>query len=213
MWGWIKKWFDPITTSKIFILSSQEVLPTLSTFIDVENIPKKYGGGLDFECGMPPVLDPAVRKYLTMTPSQNSTSELMFLTAPVKWMEHEDGDLVAMGVGSLNGKARDEPLAILHSHAAQNAMPLLSRHNTQVMSTITPTMTPNTAPQPHLTASSISSNTPANASAPSIQHPPQAPSQPPAPTNLDQIQPAEIPPRPPLERFYTPATESSQLGR
>ncbi|KAM0805782.1 CRAL-TRIO domain-containing protein, partial [Usnea florida] len=62
VWGWIKKWFDPITTSKIFILAQHDVLPTLSTFIKVEDIPRKYGGELDFEYGKLPNLDPDIRK-------------------------------------------------------------------------------------------------------------------------------------------------------
>ncbi|RDW69740.1 hypothetical protein BP6252_08760 [Coleophoma cylindrospora] len=57
VWGWIKKWFDPITTSKIFILSSHDMKKTLESFIDPANIPKKYGGQLEFEFGDLPVLD------------------------------------------------------------------------------------------------------------------------------------------------------------
>ncbi len=65
VWGWIKRWFDPITTSKIFILSNHDLLPTLESFIDPANIPKKYGGQLDYTCGDNPVLDPAMAKVLT----------------------------------------------------------------------------------------------------------------------------------------------------
>ena len=45
----------------------------------------------------------------------------MFLTAPVKWIDGQDGDLVAVGVGSINGKERREKVATLHAYAAQNA--------------------------------------------------------------------------------------------
>ena len=116
MWGWIKKWFDPITTSKIFILSSHEVLPTLSSFIDPANIPRKYGGQLDFECGKPPQLDPSIRDFLNIHHEGDAKSESLFLTAPVRWVEGEDGDLVAMGVGSMDGKERRVKAATLHSH-------------------------------------------------------------------------------------------------
>ena len=40
VWGWVKRWFDPITVSKIFILSPQNVYSTLSQYIDHDNIPK-----------------------------------------------------------------------------------------------------------------------------------------------------------------------------
>ncbi|MCJ1426075.1 hypothetical protein MMC29_003977 [Sticta canariensis] len=120
VWGWIKKWFDPITTSKIFILSANEVLPTLTAYIDIANIPKKFGGDLDFESGMTPVLDPAVRAVLNLS-SESTDAERLFLTAPVRWIDGPDGDLVALGVGSLNGVQRRETVATMHAHAAQNA--------------------------------------------------------------------------------------------
>ncbi|MCJ1426343.1 hypothetical protein MMC29_004246 [Sticta canariensis] len=120
VWGWIKKWFDPITTSKIFILSANEVLPTLTAFIDIANIPKKFGGDLDFESGMTPVLDPAVRAVLNLS-SESTDAERLFLTAPVRWIDGPDGDLVALGVGSVNGVQRREMVATMHAHAAQNA--------------------------------------------------------------------------------------------
>lgn len=127
MWGWIKKWFDPITTSKIFILSQNQVLPTLTQFIDIESIPKKYGGQLDFECGDTPVLDPAIRACLTIEPG--SEAEKYFLTAPVRWVGEDaaedigdpEGEVTALGVGSLNGKERREHLATLHSRLVRVA--------------------------------------------------------------------------------------------
>src|ERR1700722_15413767 len=61
VWSWIKRWFDPITVSKIFILSQQDMKKTLETYIAPENIPRKYGGTLDYEFGMLPVLEPAIR--------------------------------------------------------------------------------------------------------------------------------------------------------
>lgn len=120
VWGWIKKWFDPITTSKIFILSHHQVLPTLSSFIDIANIPKKYGGGLDFECGKMPLLDQQVRDCLSTT--GGSDTERLFLTAPVKWIDAgEDGEMTALSVGSIDGKQRGEAVATLHSLAVRVA--------------------------------------------------------------------------------------------
>ncbi len=120
VWGWIKKWFDPITTSKIFILSHHEVLPTLESFMDIENIPKKYGGKLDFECGKLPVLDSQVRDCLSIMGGPNA--ERLFLTAPVRWMDETDeGEMTALGVGSVDGHQRKEPVATLHSLAVRIA--------------------------------------------------------------------------------------------
>ncbi|KAM5448749.1 hypothetical protein MaudCBS49596_005256 [Microsporum audouinii] len=61
VWGWIKRWFDPGTTSKIFILTAAEVQPTLSSFIDAKNIPKRYGGELEWDWGDMPNLDEPAR--------------------------------------------------------------------------------------------------------------------------------------------------------
>lgn len=62
VWNWIKRWFDPVTVSKIFILSSAEVTSTLETFMDPATIPSQYGGTLDFKWGDMPNLDEPARK-------------------------------------------------------------------------------------------------------------------------------------------------------
>ncbi|KAL8760858.1 MAG: hypothetical protein Q9184_002968 [Pyrenodesmia sp. 2 TL-2023] len=118
VWGWIKKWFDPITTSKIFILSQEEVLPTLSAFMDVSSIPQKYGGSLDFECGMMPSIDPQIRKCLDLP---NPKLEELFLTGPTRWVDGSEGDMVALSVGSIDGKPHKEAVATMHSWAVRTA--------------------------------------------------------------------------------------------
>lgn len=80
---------------------------------------------------MMPVLDSAVRDVLTLASPNPQLAEQMFLTAPVRWIDGEDGDLTALGVGTVKGIERREVLATLHSHAAQNAFPGMSRQNTQ----------------------------------------------------------------------------------
>ena len=133
MWSWIKRWFDPITTSKIFVLSQSQILPTLTQFIDPQNIPKKYGGTLEFKSGDIPNLDPDLREYLTMSPGEDI--ERFLLTAPVRWVPQGDldGEMAAIGVGSINGKQRQEHLATLHGLATRVAThkDRLSRANTQ----------------------------------------------------------------------------------
>ncbi|KAK2820054.1 hypothetical protein FQN49_007766 [Arthroderma sp. PD_2] len=61
VWGWIKRWFDPGTTSKIFILSPADVQPTLSAYMDAADIPKRYGGELEWDWGDMPNLDEPAR--------------------------------------------------------------------------------------------------------------------------------------------------------
>ena len=104
----------------MFILSHHQVLPTLSQFIEVENIPKKYGGLLNFESGDMPNLDPDLRECLTISPGKDT--ERYFLTAPVRWIDAgDDGEMIAVGVGSIDGKQRQEHVATLHSLATRVA--------------------------------------------------------------------------------------------
>ena len=123
VWGWIKKWFDPITTSKIFLLSQNDVLPTLSTFIDIEDIPKKYGGKLDFEYGQLPNLDPKIRQHLSIEPTENAES--LFVASPIRWVNEDesglDGEMTALSVGTVDGKQRKERVAVLHALATRVA--------------------------------------------------------------------------------------------
>lgn len=105
VWGWIKKWFDPITTSKIFILSSSDLKQTLESFIDPKNIPKKYGGQLDFEFGDQPVLDP---QLAAVTNWEGDNKD--FPHGPMYWVpKARDGkEIECMAVGTQAGKQRKE---------------------------------------------------------------------------------------------------------
>ncbi|KAF9873101.1 sec14 cytosolic factor [Colletotrichum karsti] len=107
VWGWIKRWFDPITVSKIFILSPHEVQPTLEQFIEPRNIPKKYGGELDFTWGDQPTVDPA---WDGVVKWENGHSA--FTGRPAVWRVTEDGTRVeCFGIGSVNGKEQNELIA------------------------------------------------------------------------------------------------------
>ncbi|KXX75428.1 SEC14 cytosolic factor [Madurella mycetomatis] len=104
VWGWIKRWFDPITVSKIFILSPSEVKPTLEAFIEPRNIPKLYGGELEFEFFDRPNLDPKIRDAVTW---ENGYTE--FPEGPAYWRPIDDGKrLECLAVGSKGGKERRE---------------------------------------------------------------------------------------------------------
>lgn len=104
VWGWIKRWFDPITVSKIFILSAHEVKPVLESFIEPRNIPKKYGGELDFSFGQLAGPDPAWDGVVQWENGYTS-----FPTGPLLWEDVEGDERVAcIALGSKEGKLRHE---------------------------------------------------------------------------------------------------------
>ncbi|TDZ33229.1 SEC14 cytosolic factor [Colletotrichum spinosum] len=104
VWGWVKRWFDPITVSKIFILSPHEVLPTLEQFVDRRNIPKKYGGELDFSWGDQATVDPAWDGVV-----QWADGHSCFKSRPAFWRVTDDGSRVeCFGIGSVDGKEQNE---------------------------------------------------------------------------------------------------------
>ncbi|EPE06514.1 cral trio domain-containing protein [Ophiostoma piceae UAMH 11346] len=95
VWGWVKRWFDPVTVSKIFILSHAEVLPTLLSFIDIKDIPKQYGGELEFNWGEMPNLDPAIRSQATW-----ENGHTAFPKGPLYWrplLAEDKYECVAVG--------------------------------------------------------------------------------------------------------------------
>ncbi|KAM3072138.1 hypothetical protein ACMFMG_008596 [Clarireedia jacksonii] len=109
IWAFIKGWIEPNTASKLVFLSEKEVLPTLSDRIDMENVPKMFGGKLDFKPGMLPDLDIEIKKSLSWT---TALEELP--PGPVKWTLNEVGKAVGVAVGSVKeGTRRWESLAAL----------------------------------------------------------------------------------------------------
>jgi hypothetical protein len=106
VWGWVKRWFDPITVSKIFILAASDVKPTLLQYMDEENIPKKYGGKLDFKFGDLPMLEPAIADSLDWQQDIRKGGFRSFPTGPIKWQK-ENGKMQAVAVGTQNGTRRN----------------------------------------------------------------------------------------------------------
>jgi hypothetical protein len=103
VWGWIKRWFDPITVSKIFVLGAHEVKPTLESFIDPKNIPKKYGGELDFGFGQLGVPDPMWEGVIEWENGYTS-----FPSGPLLWEDIDDGKRVAcIALGKEKGSPRN----------------------------------------------------------------------------------------------------------
>ncbi|KOS20581.1 SEC14 cytosolic factor [Escovopsis weberi] len=115
VWGWIKRWFDPITVSKIFVLSAHEVRPTLEAFIDRRNIPKKYGGELDYAFGDLGSPDPAWNGVVRWENghSRFPSGPLLWEDAPAEGNDAADAAagqkrMVCVRLGSDNGQVRRE---------------------------------------------------------------------------------------------------------
>ncbi|KAI5361470.1 Putative CRAL-TRIO lipid binding domain, CRAL/TRIO domain, CRAL/TRIO domain superfamily [Septoria linicola] len=117
IWDWAKGWFDPITVSKIFILNDKNMLSELSKVVDVENIPKKYGGQLDWNFGDMPYLGPSVAESLRWKEVTEENGHKTLPKGPIRWEYDEDGDLVAIAIGTEAGKPRRRVLAGLHPDA------------------------------------------------------------------------------------------------
>ena len=192
---------------------------------------------MDFECGKMPVLDPQVRACLSISPGKEN--ETLFLTAPVRWIEAgEDGEMTALGVGSMDGKVRQEPVATLHSLAtriASHSSMFQSQRTEKVVPSSRPTTSHSLAVPPGqlLTLQQRSRPTSKGQDAPTTQpvpnanpsvasaHDQSAPGSAPLQHPLQNGAPPEkisMPPPPPpadLERmkteFVTPATEPSEI--
>ncbi|KAF8208586.1 CRAL/TRIO domain-containing protein [Mycena galopus ATCC 62051] len=67
IWGWIKGWFDPGTRNKIHILGKNPA-ETLLKHIDAENLPRQYGGTLEWEFFSEPNLDDATKEVIGEMP-------------------------------------------------------------------------------------------------------------------------------------------------
>lgn len=77
--------------------------PTLESFIDTKNIPKAYGGELDFKWGQLPNLDPAIREAVTW---ENGHTD--FPGGPLYWRPIDEDRLECVAVGSINQVERME---------------------------------------------------------------------------------------------------------
>ncbi|KAL7800284.1 CRAL-TRIO domain-containing protein [Trichoderma ceciliae] len=109
VWGWVKRWFDPITVSKIFVLAPHEVKPTLEAFIDPRNIPSKYGGELDYTFGQLGIPDPAWDGVIRW-----ENGHITFPSGPLLW-EDVPGEerLACVRLGTDKGKPKREVICTL----------------------------------------------------------------------------------------------------
>ena len=110
VWGWVKNWVDPVTVAKLQLVAPNEVLSTLTSLVDIANIPKKYGGELAFEPGMSPMLDDKIHERLNWTQS----SDGKYPDGPIQWVNNADGSKTAVAVGTVAGEKRRYEFATLH---------------------------------------------------------------------------------------------------
>ena len=89
----------------MFILSPNQVLPKMSEFIDPKDIPKKYGGQLEWNFGEMPKVDEEMWELAEEAPTEGLP------IGPIKWIESQDGKLRMVAVGSQNGERRQVTLA------------------------------------------------------------------------------------------------------
>ena len=110
MWGWVKNWVDPVTVAKLQLVAPADVLPTLTSLIDIANIPGRYGGELTFEPGMTPMLDDKIRERLSWAQSSDEVLPI----GPIQWEVNSDGSKTAVAVGIIDGEERRDVVATLH---------------------------------------------------------------------------------------------------
>ena len=57
VWALVVRWFDPATTRKIVVVPAGKVKSVLGEFVEIENLPVRFGGELDWRFGGSPMLD------------------------------------------------------------------------------------------------------------------------------------------------------------
>lgn len=102
IWSLLTRWFDPATTRKIFVLPASQANATLLQFIEPENLPRRFGGGLDWSMGMHPIPDAA-------TAAMVGSLADGWIDGPLRYISRPEGDIL-MAVGSKDGQLRREVL-------------------------------------------------------------------------------------------------------
>ena len=83
----------------------------MTQYIDIANIPRRYGGKLDYEHGSTPArLDPSIDEMLKW---ETAAAKGSFPEGPMKWVEGgEQGEKVAVAVGREGGEVRSQRIAV-----------------------------------------------------------------------------------------------------
>ena len=103
IWGYITKWFDPAIVSKIQVLSTAKALGVLTDHVHLDDLPKSFGGRLDWNYGMQPVVDEETRALLGDFADDWPEGPLQYLTSFDNREENGAGNSV-VAVGSQHGK-------------------------------------------------------------------------------------------------------------
>ena len=77
----------------------------MSKFIDVEDIPKRFGGNLEWEFGMHPLLDEETKQLM-------GDMETEWVQGPMRCVSRDEKDVI-LAVGKEDGRQRREVLATL----------------------------------------------------------------------------------------------------
>lgn len=100
VWEAINQWFDPETRSKIFILSASESRSFLLSHISPSDLPKEYGGELEWNWRDQPDLDVSTRELVDEVYQKSDRGEV-FSKGPLIF---QDGCIRLLG--SANGLPR-----------------------------------------------------------------------------------------------------------
>ncbi|KAJ7235158.1 CRAL-TRIO domain-containing protein [Mycena haematopus] len=109
VWGWIKRWFDPGTTAKLFVLAAADVQPTLTRFMRPADLPRKYGGELEWSYGMPPSLDGEIARVVRGLGGVGGEGK--WVKGPLRWVAEKEGAKI-VARGTVGGKPRDEVVGV-----------------------------------------------------------------------------------------------------
>ncbi|KAF6235477.1 hypothetical protein HO173_006160 [Letharia columbiana] len=116
IWSLVTSRFDPATTRKIFVLSASEATEKLTEFIAPEDLPKRFGGTLDWTFPMRPVPDAETKEMIGSLADR-------WVEGPIRYLSKPEGD-VLVAVGSQDGQLRRETLAhIPQGSSSRNGQP------------------------------------------------------------------------------------------
>ena len=111
---------------------------TLAKFLDMDNIPKKYGGNLDWKFGDMPNLEPAIADSLRWREQFEQNGHKTLPIGPIKLQYDEQGDLLATAIGTEDGKARQRVIAGLHPEDGVARLALSPGRVESTTSSVTP---------------------------------------------------------------------------
>ncbi|KAJ5770055.1 CRAL/TRIO domain-containing protein [Penicillium nucicola] len=93
IWDVASQWFAPDTRSRISIVSSSDLKPSLLSQIDATDLPQEYGGEIEWQWGDPPNLDSPTKKLVDELYHKSERDEV-FSKGPIIY---EDGCIRLLG--------------------------------------------------------------------------------------------------------------------